>query len=138
LPAQAVDSTVVLSIDYLARPYVLHIRRPVVAVAMGIRGLTKVAQGVRAVTVQDSTIFEERRLETSLCTGEGERLGLYAIIAERGPVTVFDLALEARIPMSLVLRWLASQTQSGFVVRDVVTGRYRNWCVLPEADDGSG
>jgi hypothetical protein len=36
--------------------------------------------------------------------------------------------------VSLAMRWLASQTQSGYVVRDVVTGRYRTWCILPEPD----
>ena len=86
-----------------------------------------------AAGVQGVHEAEERR-EASLCAGEGERLGLYAIIAEAGPVTALGLAMEAAIPMSLAQRWLASQLQSGHVVRDVITGRYRTWCILPEPE----
>jgi hypothetical protein len=94
-----------------------------------------VEQRVSAATARRVTATdEEGQLEASLCTGEGERLGLFAIIGDSGPVTVFGLAQEAAIPVSLTLRWLASQTRSGHVVRDVVTGRYRTWCVLPEPE----
>ena len=86
--------------------------------------------GLQGITVREA----EATQEASLCTGEGERLGLYDVIEEAGPISAIELALEAMIPMSLAMRWLASQTQSGYVVRDVVTGRYRTWCVLPEPD----
>ena len=63
--------------------------------------------------------------------------GLYNVIEEAGPISALELALEAMIPVSLAMRWLASQTQSGYVVRDVVSGRYRTWCILPEPDRGA-
>jgi len=102
------------------------------AVATGTRDLTGMKQEITAGGEGNIVHEAERRREASLCAGEGERLGLYAVIGEAGPVTALELALEAMIPMSLALRWLASQTQSGQVVRDVITGRYRTWCVLPE------
>ncbi len=86
--------------------------------------------GLQGTTVREA----EARQEASLCAGEGERLGLYDVIEEAGPISALDLALEAMISVSLAMRWLASQTQSGYVVRDVVTGRYRTWCILPEPD----
>ena len=105
------------------------------AAAIGTRDLTNVAQEEITVGRQGITVREaEVRQEASLCTGEGERLGLYDVIEEGGPISALELALEAVIPMSLAVRWLASQTQSGYVVRDVVTGRYRTWCILPEPD----
>ena len=88
-----------------------------------------------AIGLQGLSLHEEKRREASLCGAEGERLGLYTIIGETGPVTIFGLAQDARIPLSLALRWLASQTRSGHIVRDVVTGRYRTWCVLPEPEN---
>jgi len=105
------------------------------AAAIGTRDLTNVAQEEITVGRQGITVHEaDARQEASLCTGEGERLGLYDVIEEEGPISALELALEAVIPMSLAVRWLASQTQSGYVVRDVVTGRYRTWCILPEPD----
>ncbi len=102
------------------------------AVATEAQNLTEqeLAAGVQGIAARDA----EARHEASLCTGEGERLGLYDVIEEAGPVSAIELALEATIPVSLAMRWLASQTQSGYVVRDVVTGRYRTWCILPEPD----
>ena len=76
---------------------------------------------------------EEMEQEVPLCVAEGERLGLYDVIEEAGPVTAFGLAFMAMIPVSLSLRWLTAQVQGGYVVRDVVTGRYRTWCALPDA-----
>jgi hypothetical protein len=106
-----------------------------VATAIGTRDLTKVVKEEMTAGLQGATVREaEARQEASLCTGEGERLGLYDVIEETGPVSALELALEAMIPVSLAMRWLASQTQSGHVVRDVVTGRYRTWCVLPEPE----
>ena len=64
------------------------------------------------------------------CVSEGERLGLYSAFERAGPMTAFGLANEAMIPVSLAMRWLASQTREGYVVRDVATGRYRTWCEL--------
>ena len=105
------------------------------AAAIGTRDPTKVVKEGVTAGLQGTTVREaEARQEASLCTGEGERLGLYDVIEEAGPISAIELALEAMIPMSLAVRWLASQTQSGYVVRDVVTGRYRTWCVLPEPD----
>jgi hypothetical protein len=105
------------------------------AAAIETRNLTKVLTEEMTAGVQGITLREaEARQEASLCTGEGERLGLYDVIEEEGPITALELALEATIPMSLAARWLASQTQSGYVVRDVETGRYRTWCVLPKPD----
>jgi hypothetical protein len=75
---------------------------------------------------------EETEQDIALCTEEGERLGLYEAIESAGPVTAFGLSFTAMIPVSLAQRWLAAQVQGGYVVRDVVTGRYRTWCVLPE------
>ena len=88
------------------------------------------SERVTAIGHHGLNLHEEKRREASLCVAEGERLGLYTIVGETGPVTIFGLAQDARIPLSLALRWLASQTRSGHIVRDVVTGRYRTWCVL--------
>ena len=109
------------------------------ATAISTRGLTRFAkqQGLAAATQRVAVIEEQRLQEASLCTAEGERLGLYDIIGASGPVSVFGLALDAGIPISLAFRWLASQTQIGAVVRDVTTGRYRTWCVLPEPEPGT-
>ena len=52
-------------------------------------------------------------IEHFLCVGVGQRLGLYDAIEEAGPVTAFGLASAAMIPVSLALRWLASQVQDG-------------------------
>ena len=82
------------------------------------------------------TCVEEQEL--LLCVAEGERLGLYDVIEEAGPVTAFGLAFKAMIPVSLALRWLAAQVLGGYVVRDVTTGRYRTWCVLPEVEKEAG
>ena len=105
------------------------------AAAIGTRDLTKAVKEEMTAELQVITVREaEAKQEASLCTGEGERLGLYDVIEDAGPISALELALEAMIPMSLALRWLASQTRSGYVVRDVVTGRYRTWCILPEPD----
>ena len=74
-------------------------------------------------------------LEDSACVAEGQRLGLYDAIEEAGPVTAFGLAAAAMVPVSLALRWLASQMKGGYVVRDVATGRYRTWCALPGPEE---
>ena len=102
------------------------------ATAIETRDLTKFVEEVTAGVEGFSLREVEARQEASLCTREGERLGLYNVIEDLGPVSAYQLALEATIPVSLAVRWLASQTQCGYVVRDVVTGRYRTWCVLPE------
>jgi hypothetical protein len=95
-----------------------------------LTGLTTTQQGT--VGLLDAGVEkEEERREVSLCGEEGARLGLYDLIGETGPVTLFGLAQDAGIPMSLAQRWLASQVQSGHVVRDVATGEYRTWCILP-------
>ena len=78
---------------------------------------------------------DEMEEEVPLCVAEGERLGLYDVLEESGPVTAFGLAFKAIIPLSLALRWLTAQVQGGYVARDVVTGRYRTWCVLPAQDE---
>jgi len=75
--------------------------------------------------------------ESRLCVVEGQCLGLYDIVEEAGPVTAFGLACKAMIPVTLALRWLAAQVRGGYAVRDVVTGRYRTWCVLPAQDEGA-
>jgi len=105
--------------------------------AVVTRSLTPVTNPRTAAGVHQMTTYAEERRESSLCTAEGQRLGLYTIIEESGPVSIFGLARDAGIPMSLALRWLASQTQSGHVVRDVVTGRYRTWCILPDPEEGT-
>ena len=64
------------------------------------------------------------------CVPEGERLGLYSAFETAGPITAFGLANEAMVPVSLAMRWLASQMHAGYLVRDVATGRYRTWCEL--------
>lgn len=87
--------------------------------------------------VWNSKVCAEEQ-ESLLSVAEGERLGLYDIVEEAGPVTAFGLAFKAMIPVSLALRWLAEQVQGGYVVRDVGTGRYRTWCVLPEPDEEVG
>jgi hypothetical protein len=102
--------------------------------AIGTRDPTKVREEMTAGPHGTTAREAEARQEASLCTGEGERLGLYDVIEEAGPISALELALEAMIPVSLAMRWLASQTQSGYVVRDVVTGRYRTWCILPDPD----
>jgi hypothetical protein len=105
------------------------------AAAIGTRDLLKVVKEEMTAGLQGITVREaEARQEASLCTGEGARLGLYDVIEDAGPISALELALEAMIPVSLATRWLASQTQSGHVVRDVVTGQYRTWCILPEPD----
>jgi DNA-binding IclR family transcriptional regulator len=78
---------------------------------------------------------DEVAQELPLCVAEGERLGLYDVIADLGPLTAFGLAFQAMIPVSLAQRWLATQTQAGYVVRDVATGRYRTWCVVPPPEE---
>jgi hypothetical protein len=81
---------------------------------------------------------DEIEQEGPLCVAEGERLGLYDIVEEAGPVTAFGLAFKAMIPVSLALRWLTAQVEGGYGVRDVATGRYRTWCVLPDPDEEAG
>jgi hypothetical protein len=80
---------------------------------------------------------DEIEKEVALSVREGERLGFYTVIGEAGPITAFGLAYRAMIPVSLALRWLAAQTQGGYVVRDASSGRYRTWCILPDREAAS-
>ena len=77
--------------------------------------------------------------DVEYCISDGERLGLYSAFEDAGPMTAFGLANEAMVPASLAMRWLASQMQAGYVVRDLAIGRYRTWCELPSTSSaGAG
>ena len=68
---------------------------------------------------------------------QGERLGLYDVMAQ-GPVTVFGLAREARLPVTFIYRWLATQAEEGYVQHNALDGRYSLSCEWPRVDGAGG
>jgi hypothetical protein len=62
----------------------------------------------------------------------GERLGFYEVLSEV-PANEAELAKRSGAATGLVAHWLADQAREGYLVRDTHTGRYANWCSLPQA-----
>ena len=60
-----------------------------------------------------------------LLTHLGDRLGLYAAMADSEPVTVDELARRTGTNPRLVHEWLCNQTTGGYVSYDAATGRFR-------------
>jgi SAM-dependent methyltransferase len=54
----------------------------------------------------------------------GDKLGLYAALAERGPITGRDLALALELDVRLVEEWLAAQFVSGYAEYDPAAGTF--------------
>ncbi|HEV3265077.1 MAG TPA: methyltransferase domain-containing protein [Acidimicrobiales bacterium] len=54
----------------------------------------------------------------------GDKLGLYASLAERGPITGRDLALALELDVRLVEEWLAAQFVSGYAEYDPAAGTF--------------
>ncbi len=54
----------------------------------------------------------------------GDRLGLYAALAEIGPATSEELAVRTRTTERYVREWLAAQAASGYVEYDERSGRF--------------
>lgn len=54
----------------------------------------------------------------------GDRLGLYQAMAENGPVTPAELAMQTSTHERYIREWLLNQAAGGYVEFDSVTGRY--------------
>jgi SAM-dependent methyltransferase len=54
----------------------------------------------------------------------GDKLGLYAALAERGPITGRDLAVALEFDVRLVEEWLAAQFVSGYAEYDPASGTF--------------
>src|SRR4029077_6367900 len=54
----------------------------------------------------------------------GDKLGLYKVLAEAGPLTPKELADGTETAERYVREWLASQAAGGYVTLDALTGRY--------------
>lgn len=61
---------------------------------------------------------------STVMTVIGDRLGLYAALAGRGPATAAELAAATGTHPRLVTEWLAAQTVSGYVTHDPAAGTY--------------
>ncbi len=55
----------------------------------------------------------------------GDRLGLYAAMADSQPVTAGELAVRTSLNERLVTEWLSNQAAGGYVTYDPQTGRFR-------------
>lgn len=62
----------------------------------------------------------------------GERLGFYEALSEAS-VTAAQLAERTGVPTRFVRDWLADQAREGYLTHEAATGRYANWCSLPQA-----
>ena len=62
----------------------------------------------------------------------GERLGFYETMSQR-PLTAAELAERTGAPTRFVRGWLADQAGEGYLTHDATSGRYANWCSLPQA-----
>jgi hypothetical protein len=63
----------------------------------------------------------------------GERFGLYGKIAEIGPATSAEIAQVAGISEKQVAPWLRSQADADYLVYEKQSGRFSNFCALPQA-----
>lgn len=54
----------------------------------------------------------------------GDRLGLWAALAESGPVTPEELAEDCEVSPRYLTEWLAAQTAIGYVTYEPATGRF--------------
>ncbi|HEY5640832.1 MAG TPA: hypothetical protein VIW01_12375 [Dehalococcoidia bacterium] len=62
----------------------------------------------------------------------GEKFGFYRALSA-APLTAAALAKRTGRPIGFVREWLAGQTEDGYLTRDAASGRYANWCSVPQA-----
>ena len=68
-------------------------------------------------------------IDTRTATAAGEAFGLYALLADTGPVSARELGALLRIDEAHAESWLAWQTELDYLHRDSA-GRYANFCAI--------
>ena len=84
------------------------------------------------MTIATMTGRHHSHTRTTDLAGIGERFGLYRAMSG-DPVTARELANRTFTDINFVREWLEQQVYEGFVTYDSSTGRYANYCTLPQA-----